>query len=110
MVNTTITLNEQKSRWVQAQVASGKYHDESDLFHDLIQSYQHTAQTEAALIKAESSITKAGFSQLSVDDVWAKAKLAFEKTNLESSHILLTSLYKNCQKFRPVNHQPKIPL
>lgn len=81
MASTTITLDEQQNTWVQAQIASGKYHNENELFRDLIQTRQKHAQIEASLIEAESSIVREGFSELSIDDVWAKAKSAFQQAN-----------------------------
>lgn len=81
MASTTITLDEQQTTWVQAQITSGKYHDENELFRDLIQTRQKHAQIEASLIEAENSIAREGFSELSVTDVWAKAKSAFEQAS-----------------------------
>ncbi len=57
MIKKSITVTEQQEEWIKAQIASGDYGNESEIFRDLIRQKQ-TQNAEikairAALIKAE---------------------------------------------------------
>ncbi len=57
MIKKSITVTDQQEEWIRAQIASGDYGNDSEVFRDLIRQKQ--AQNEeieairAALIKAE---------------------------------------------------------
>ena len=58
-VRKTITLTEQQDGWVKAQIAAGRYTNDSEIIRDLIRREQvRSAETEAihaALIEGENS-------------------------------------------------------
>ena len=58
-VRKTITLTEQQDAWINSQIDSGSYTNDSELIRDLIRREQErTAETErirAALIEGEKS-------------------------------------------------------
>ena len=55
----TITVTEQQNEWIKAQIATGKYTNDSDYVQDLIRKDQdrnsHDQALRAALIKGEQS-------------------------------------------------------
>jgi antitoxin ParD1/3/4 len=69
MVKKSITVTNQQEEWLQAQIASGDYGSDSEIFRDLIRQRQaQDTEIEAireALIKAEGS----GFSTRTRDEI-----------------------------------------
>ena len=69
MVKKSNTVTNQQEEWLQAQIASGDYGSDSEIFRDLIRQRQaQDTEIEAireALIKAEGS----GFSTRTRDEI-----------------------------------------
>ena len=78
MVKKSILITDQQDEWIKAQVESGRYGNESDVFQDLIQERQlqrnetpeEVAVIRAALIEGEQS----SVSDPSVDEVIEEAR------------------------------------
>lgn len=75
MVTKSISVTNQQADWIQQQMNSGNYVDESEIIRDLIrertrQEYEHKAIREA-LIMGEQS----GPGSKSVDDIWHRAEV-----------------------------------
>ena len=69
MIKKSISVTDQQENWIKAQIASGDYGNDSEVFRDLIRQKQ-AQNTEieairAALIKAEAS----GFSSRTSDEI-----------------------------------------
>ena len=77
MVKRSITITEQQATWIKAQVNSGRYGNESEVFRDLIRERvakeEKTNAIRAALIEGE----KSGFQQKSIEEIWKEAETAF---------------------------------
>jgi len=69
MVKKSITLTDQQNEWIKAQIASGDFGNESEIFRDLIRKEQSQAaeieKIRAKLIEAE----KSGFSDRTPDEI-----------------------------------------
>ena len=70
-VRKTITLTNAQDRWVKAQVASGDYTNDSELFRDLIRREQ---ERERALKSAIDAGLASGVSDRTVEDIWSEAE------------------------------------
>lgn len=78
MVKKSISVTTQQDGWIKAQIATGHFGNESEVFRELIRERQlrdqeTTAEIKAirkALIKGEES----GFSDSSVDEIWEEAR------------------------------------
>ena len=71
MTRKTITITDQMDDWVKAQIASGKYSNDSEYFRDLIRKDQGDLETlRALLIEGELS----GKSDRSMEDIWDEAE------------------------------------
>ncbi|HER27398.1 MAG TPA: type II toxin-antitoxin system ParD family antitoxin, partial [Rhodospirillales bacterium] len=56
MTRKTITITDQMDDWVKAQIASGKYSNDSEYFRDLIRKDQGNLEVlRALLIEGEQS-------------------------------------------------------
>lgn len=81
MIKRSITLTEQQANWVKAQIESGHFGNESEVFRDLIRD--RVAREEeiriirAALVEGEQS----GLSSLSAQDIWAEARQRQSRQN-----------------------------
>ena len=79
MVKRSISVTEQQARWVKAQIDSGKYGNESEVFRDLIR--ERVAREEAmnairaALVEGEQS----GFDYRSVETIWEEAEKRYRE-------------------------------
>ncbi|MBL4865131.1 MAG: type II toxin-antitoxin system ParD family antitoxin [Pseudomonadales bacterium] len=76
MVKKSITVTDKQEAWVQTQMAKGYYASDSEIFRELIRERQmrEAENTEigvlrAALIEAEQSIEKNGYSEKTVGDI-----------------------------------------
>jgi len=71
-------IADQQNRWIQAQLATGKYASDSELVRELIGERQvreqetayEIAAIRAALIEGE----KSGFAGRSVEEIWDEAR------------------------------------
>ena len=78
MVKKSISITDQQDEWIKAQVESGRYGDESDVFQEMIlerqiqrkETPEEVAAIRAALIEGEQS----GISDRSVDEVIEEAR------------------------------------
>ena len=74
MVKKSISITDQQDHWIKAQIKSGNYGNESEVFRDLIRQ-RTTSDAElhairVALIEGEQS----GVSNKSVDEIWEEAE------------------------------------
>lgn len=78
MTRKTITITNQMDKWVKAQIASGKYGNDSEYIRDLIRRDQYNLESlQALLIEGEVS----GESDRGVMEIWEEA----EKTHLSNN-------------------------
>ena len=81
MLKKNIVLSEQHDQWIKSQINSGPYKNESEVIHELIQERQmrdlespeEIAAIRSALLKAEESVKRNGYSKRSVDEIWNAA-------------------------------------
>ena len=81
MLKKNIAFSEQHDKWLKSQINSGQFKNESEVIHELIQERQiqdqespeEIASIRSALIKAEESVKKNGYSKRTVDDIWNAA-------------------------------------
>ena len=73
-IRKTITLTDTQNDWIKAQIESGAYTNDSEVFRDLIRKAQREAEEieaiRAALIEGENS----GLSSRSPEDIRAAVK------------------------------------
>jgi len=69
---TTINLTDQESEWVQNQIASGQYADDSAYFRDLVRRDREYKAKLDALRKAVKDGFESGVSDRTLDDAWAE--------------------------------------
>ena len=81
MIKKNITLTDQQDNWIKSQIVSGHFKDESEVIRELIHERQiienetpeEISAIRSALIEAEESVKREGYSKLTVDDIWKKA-------------------------------------
>ena len=81
MIKKSITLTDQQDSWVKSHINSGQFNDESEVIRELIQEKQileletpeEITAIRAALIEAEESVKREGYSKLTIDEIWEKA-------------------------------------
>lgn len=78
MVKKSISVTDQQSDWIKAQIATGHYGNESELIRELIrerQLQQQETPDEIAAIRAKLlEAEKSGFTSQSVDEIWENAR------------------------------------
>lgn len=82
MVKKSISVTDQQDAWIKAQVDTGHYGNESEVVRELIRERQTREQetseeimaVRAALIEAEESVKRRGYSKRSVNEIWEEAK------------------------------------
>ena len=83
MVKKSISMTDQQYGWIKAQIATGRFGNESEVVRELIRerqlreqqtSVKTIAAIRAALIAGENS----GFSDRRVDDIWEAAKAQYQ--------------------------------
>jgi len=85
MVKKSISVTDQQDSWIKAQIETGRYGNESEIIRELIRERQTREQEtpeeieaiRAALIAAEESIKRDGYSRKSVDEIWEEAKAKY---------------------------------
>lgn len=74
MVKKSISVTKQQDQWLKAQLESGNYGNESEVFRDLIRERVNKdteiERIRAALIEGEQS----GISSKTVDEIWEEAQ------------------------------------
>ena len=81
MIKKNIILTDQQDDWIKSQITSGHFNDESEVIRELIQERQilenetpeEISAIRSALIEAEESVKRKGYSKLTVNDIWKKA-------------------------------------
>jgi len=76
MVKKSITVTDQQEQWIQAQMATGQYGSDSELFRELIRERQlreeeTSTETIEAIRKALIKAEKSGFSDRSAEEIMA---------------------------------------
>ncbi|MXZ79872.1 MAG: type II toxin-antitoxin system ParD family antitoxin [Gammaproteobacteria bacterium] len=82
MVKKSISVTGQQDIWIKAQVDTGRYGNESEVVRELIRERQIREQetpeailtVRTALVEAEESVKRKGYSKRSVDEIWEEAK------------------------------------
>ena len=85
MVKKSISVTDQQDSWIKAQIDTGHYGNESEVARALIRERQvHEQETpeevaaiRAALIEAEESMKRKGYSKKFVDEIWEEAKAKY---------------------------------
>ena len=74
MVKKSISVTDQQAGWIKAQIETGNYGNESEVFRALIRDRinrdAEIAALRAALIEGEQS----GVSHKTVDEIWEEAQ------------------------------------
>lgn len=68
-VRKTIILTEQQEKWVQSQVDSGNYSDDSDYVTELIRKDQEDVTRDLALKQAIEEGVESGVSEKTVEQI-----------------------------------------
>lgn len=78
MVKKSISVTEKQELWVKAQITSGNFGNDSEVFRDLIRERQAKEQESHAEIQAIRSALiegeKSGFSEKSIDEIWDEVR------------------------------------
>lgn len=79
-VRKTITLTDQQSEWVKAQIAEGGFTNDSEYIRDLIRKDQERARKIDALQAAITEGLQSGSAgELNMDDIKKKARQEAEQ-------------------------------
>ena len=78
VVRKSITVTQQHLDWIKSRIAEGLYTNDSEYIRDLIRHdqsrHQESPEEIAAIRKALEEGKASGFSDRSVDEIWADAK------------------------------------
>jgi antitoxin ParD1/3/4 len=78
MVKKSISITDQQDSWVKAQIKTGHFGNESEVFREMIRERQIREQETAAEIEAIRAALiegeRSGFSDSSVDEIWEEAR------------------------------------
>ncbi len=78
MVKKSISVTNQQDSWIKAQIETGYFGNESEVIRELIREWQTREQETPAEIEAIRKALiegeKSGFSDRSVDEIWAEAR------------------------------------
>ena len=81
MVKKSISVTDRQADWIRAQIETGNYGNESEVFRDLIRDRisreEEITSIRAALIDGERS----GFSQKTVEEIWEEAQQRHRSQN-----------------------------
>ncbi len=79
LIKKSFTVTDQQAEWIKAQLASGRFGNESEVVRDLIREKQRLeAETPAQIQAIRSKLIeaeKSGFTDKTVDQIWAEARL-----------------------------------
>ncbi|TPE50333.1 CopG family transcriptional regulator [Maribrevibacterium harenarium] len=86
MSRLSISLTEPNAKWIKSLLESKEYTSTSDAINDLIrqarrEESQHIDKVRSLLIEAEESLSRHGYSKLSVNDIWEIAKQRHTKND-----------------------------
>ena len=73
-VRKTITLTDTQNDWIKAQIESGAYTNDSEVFRDLIRKAQREAEEIEAIRAALTEGENSGLSARSAEDIRAAVK------------------------------------
>ncbi len=79
MATMNVSLPDKMKEWVEAQAETGRYGNVSDYVRDLIRKDQ---QAEAFRVEVQAAIEEgiaSGISELSIDEVFERARMAGRK-------------------------------
>ena len=79
MATMNVSLPDKMKEWVEAQAETGRYGNVSDYVRDLIRKDQ---QAEAFRVEVQAAIEEgiaSGISELSIDEVFDRARMAGRK-------------------------------
>lgn len=74
MTRKTISIPDAMEAWVKAQIASGRYANDSEYFRDLIRRDQERRDAEAELRHMLKEADEGGVSDRTLDQIWAEAE------------------------------------
>jgi antitoxin ParD1/3/4 len=74
MMRKTITIPEPMEAWVKAQIAAGRYANDSEYFRDLIRHDQERRAAEEELGRLLDEGLESGISDKTVEDIWREAE------------------------------------
>jgi antitoxin ParD1/3/4 len=78
LIKKSFTVTDQQAGWIKAQLASGRFGNESEVVRDLIRERQMREEETPEQIKAIRSklieAEKSGFSDQTIDQIWAEAR------------------------------------
>ena len=81
MVKKSISVTDRQADWIRAQIETGNYGNESEVFRDLIRDRisreEEITSIRAALIDGERS----GVSQKTVEEIWEEAQQRHRSQN-----------------------------
>lgn len=77
MATMNISLPDAMKNWVEAQAASGRYSNASDVVRDLIRREQERADKIAVMQQVVDEGRASGLSQMSVEDIIGAARAKF---------------------------------
>ena len=82
MVKKSISVTDQQDSWIKAQIETGYFGNESEVIRELIRERQTREQETPAEIEAIRKALiegeKSGFSDRSVDEIWAEARQRYK--------------------------------
>ena len=78
MVKKSISVTDQQAGWIKAQIETGNYGNESEVFRDRIRRDTEITDIRAALIDGEQS----GVSHKTVDEIWEEAEQRHRSQNV----------------------------
>ena len=85
MVKKSITVTDKQNDWIKAQISSGHFGNESEVFRDLIrerQMQQQETPAEIAAIRAALIVgEKSGITDMSMEEIWAEARQSVKPQN-----------------------------
>ena len=74
IVRKTITLSDNQDSWIEAQIASGNFTNDSEYIRDLVRRDQEGQGKLANLKQAITEGLNSGISDLSLDEIWQAAE------------------------------------
>ncbi len=81
MVKKSISVTDQQANWIKAQIETGNYGNESEVFRDLLRDRisrdAEITAIRAAIIDGEQS----GVSRKTVDEIWEEAQQRHRSQN-----------------------------
>lgn len=74
-IRKTITLTDKQDQWIKAQIAAGKFTNDSEYIRDLVRRDQEQNTQFIALKQAVQEGLDSGISNKTVREVWEEAEL-----------------------------------